>query len=243
MNELVSVLNAGGDEPVMIRAAMAHLNLVMIHPFSDGNGRMGRCLQTFVLAREGIMSPQFCSIEEYLGRFTPDYYAVLGDVGAGAWHPERDATNWIKFCLTAHFRQATTLLRRSRELSRLWETLEELATKEKMPERMIHALAEASLGFRVRNVTYRGMVDATVSTASGDLAWLVKQGWLVAKGVSRGRFYFASERLRTLVSRIKEPKSPLEDPFVDLQADDQGVPLGDRPNVQPQLPGLWLDET
>src|SRR5581483_1572274 len=38
--------------PVLVRSAMAHLNLVMIHPFKDGNGRMARCIQTFILARE-----------------------------------------------------------------------------------------------------------------------------------------------------------------------------------------------
>ncbi len=43
------------------------LNLVLIHPFRDGNGRMARCLQTLVLAREGMVSPIFASIEEYLG--------------------------------------------------------------------------------------------------------------------------------------------------------------------------------
>jgi hypothetical protein len=51
------------DAPVIVRAAMAHLNLVMIHPFRDGNGRMGRALQTFVLAREEIRAPVFSSIE------------------------------------------------------------------------------------------------------------------------------------------------------------------------------------
>jgi Fic family protein len=49
---------------------MAHLNLVMIHPFRDGNGRMARCLQSVVLAREGVLSPVFMSVEEYLGRNT-----------------------------------------------------------------------------------------------------------------------------------------------------------------------------
>ena len=34
------------ESPVIVKAAMAHLNLVLIHPFSDGNGRMARCLQT-----------------------------------------------------------------------------------------------------------------------------------------------------------------------------------------------------
>src|SRR5580658_3235201 len=90
MNELVRSLNEFDDSPPMIKAGLAHLNLVMIHPFRDGNGRMGRCLQTLVLAREGILSPVFCSIEEYLGRNTQDYYNVLGQVGGGAWHPDHD---------------------------------------------------------------------------------------------------------------------------------------------------------
>ncbi|HEV3077437.1 MAG TPA: Fic family protein, partial [Thermoanaerobaculia bacterium] len=64
MGELVSSINraSDGSVPVIVQAAMAHLNLVMIHPFSDGNGRMGRCLQTLVLARSGVVSPTFSSI-------------------------------------------------------------------------------------------------------------------------------------------------------------------------------------
>jgi len=62
---------------------MAHLNLTMIHPFSDGNGRMARCLQSLVLARGGKLSPEFLSIEEYLGRNTPSYYQVLSAVAQG----------------------------------------------------------------------------------------------------------------------------------------------------------------
>src|SRR6516164_8478986 len=75
MAELVSSLNVKSNLPSVLGAAMAHLNLVMIHPFSDGNGRMGRALQTMVLARDGILDPRFLSIEEYLGRNTLDYYA------------------------------------------------------------------------------------------------------------------------------------------------------------------------
>src|SRR6267143_1167825 len=78
VKELTSWLQGGNNHiPAMVRAAMTHLNLTMIHPFSDGNGRMARCLQTLVLAREGILEPEFCSIEEYLGRNTPMYYQVL----------------------------------------------------------------------------------------------------------------------------------------------------------------------
>lgn len=104
----------------MLRAAMAHLNLVLIHPFSDGNGRMARCLQTLVLARAGVLDPTFCSIEEYLGRNTDAYYAVLAEVAGGSFQPARDARPWIRFNLTAHFRQATTTLQRQREIALIW---------------------------------------------------------------------------------------------------------------------------
>src|SRR5262249_25504892 len=54
MDALVSSLHAGvGHDPV-VRSAMAHLNLVMIHPFRDGNGRMARALATLVLTRSDI---------------------------------------------------------------------------------------------------------------------------------------------------------------------------------------------
>ena len=45
---------------------MAHLNLALIHPFEDGNGRMACCLQSFVLAQD-TRHPHFMSIEEDLG--------------------------------------------------------------------------------------------------------------------------------------------------------------------------------
>src|SRR5262249_40212097 len=116
--ELVDQLNAveqrtGTDSaPRLVHAAMAHLNLVMIHPFRDGNGRMARCLQSLVLARSGIISPVFMSVEEYLGHNTSAYYDILAEVGTGKWCPAADARPWLRFTLTAHLRQARTMLRR-----------------------------------------------------------------------------------------------------------------------------------
>lgn len=110
MSEYVSAWEAAASLPI-INAAMAHLNLMMIHPFRDGNGRMARCVQSLVLATGGVLTPVFMSIEEYLGRNTQAYYDVLAEAGGGAWHPERDTRPWIRFTLTAHLRQATTLQR------------------------------------------------------------------------------------------------------------------------------------
>jgi len=140
MDQLVRQLNAKDDTPTMVRAAMAHLNLVMVHPFRDGNGRMARCLQTLVLAREGVLAPVFSSVEEYLGADTQAYYDVLEVVGAGQWQPDRDALPWVRFILTAHLRQARTVLRRVKETERLWDELEKIAERHSLPERVISAL-------------------------------------------------------------------------------------------------------
>src|ERR1019366_6709289 len=145
----------------MVPAAMGHLNFVMIHPFSEGNGRMARCLQSLVLARAGTLVPEFSSIEEYLGRNTREYYDILLRVGAGSWNPRRDGRPWIRFCLTAHFRQATTILRRTREVQQTWDALEIEVKKRKLPERTILVLSDAASGLRVRNSVYRN--DAGIS--------------------------------------------------------------------------------
>jgi Fic family protein len=115
--ELVDALNAPSPLPILVRAAMAHLNLVVMHPFSDGNGRTGRCIQTALLARAGIVAPELSSIEEYIACNQGAYYAALDKVSGGRWAPERDARPWLRFCLAAHNRQARTFLRRAEALS------------------------------------------------------------------------------------------------------------------------------
>lgn len=201
MESLVAALNEADTAPPTVRAGMAHLNLVMVHPFRDGNGRMARCLQTLVLAREKILSPAFCSIEEYLGRNTESYYTVLAKVGAGEWHPERDARPWIRFILAAHLRQAQTLVRRVREGEQLWDAIERRVRQLHLPDRTVSVLWDAAMGYRVRNVTYRAIFEESAedtiseAVASRDLRQLVDTGLLIPRGEKRGRFYIRSEEL------------------------------------------------
>jgi Fic family protein len=209
------------SQPVLVRAAMAHLNLVMIHPFRDGNGRMARCLQTLVLAREQIAAPVFSSIEEYLGRNTQAYYDVLAEVGQGGWHPENDPHPWIRFCLTAHYRQAQTHLRRIEEAEELWRGCSELLAERGLPERCISVLYDAAHGFRLRNATYRALVEQTMDeriaplTASRDLAALVRAELLSPLGEGRGRYYTGSPAVRGVRDQIRGSRPPREasDPF------------------------------
>lgn len=225
VDELVRSLNvpSPSDDTRLIQAGMAHLNLVMIHPFRDGNGRMARCLQSLVLARAGVLSPVFISIEEYLGRNTLRYYDILGQVGRGAWHPDNDARPWVRFTITAHLRQARTMLVRIKETERLWVDLERLVRARRLPERMLLPLFDAAMGFRVRNATYRASLEdameeqITEPTASKDLQRLVEAALFVPHGQKRARFYTASEQVMEIRRSLIAGRDPRNDadPFAN----------------------------
>jgi Fic family protein len=222
MSELVAALNESADDHPIVCGAMAHLNLVMVHPFRDGNGRMARCLQSLVLARNGVLSPVFMSVEEYLGRNTPAYYDVLASVGKGAWNPGNDPNPWIRFMLTAHLRQAQTLITRVRESERLWVELDSLAAKRGLPERAVTALYDAAFGMRVRNGTYRAFLDESgeeisEQTASADLRRMVEADLLQPWGEKRGRHYVASQELRDIMMKIRADRQAKDrsDPFAN----------------------------
>lgn len=216
IDELVEFLNGHDECPhSLIKGAMAHLNLAMIHPFSDGNGRMARCLQTLVLAREGILESEFSSIEEYLGRNTQDYYNVLAKTGEGAWHPRNSTREWIQFNLTAHFRQANTLLMRTRVMDLLWQEIEHMIAQQGLPERVIYAICDAAIGYRVRNASYRTLAEVSEIQASRDLKTAVDAGLLIPTGERRGRLYVGSLQITAVFDKLKrEYIKSIPDPFL-----------------------------
>lgn len=211
--------------PALIRAAMAHLNLVMIHPFRDGNGRMARCIQTLVLARDRVVAPVFSSVEEYLGRNTQAYYDVLAEVGKGAWHPFNNARPWVRFMLTAHYRQAKTHLRRIEEIERIYGGCLDLAAERDLPDRCAGGLADVASGLRLRRNSYLTAVQSSTGdeiselTATRDLQAMVKSGLLTPRGETRGRFYVAGPPLSEMRDRVRRSRPPREDydPFLVAQ--------------------------
>lgn len=200
------------DVPLPVRAAMAHLNLAMIHPFKDGNGRMARAIQTLVMAREGILPSVFSSIEEWLGRNTTAYYDILAQVGQGAWNPGNDATPWVRFCLKAHYQQAATLVKRNAEIGRVWQHLDRIIDHNGLPPRTETALIDAAFGFRVRNQRYRTETGLSNVVASRDLKRLCDVGLLKAVGEKRGRYYVAGDDLRDIRAKANDPRKAL-DPY------------------------------
>ena len=214
---LAEVRSEQPDVPVYVRAAMAHLNLVMIHPFRDGNGRMARCLQTLVLSRDQVAAPVFSSIEEFLGHNTEHYYAVLAVTADGQWQPGRDTTAWVRFNLRAHHIQAQTVLARNTETAALWNGVEALVEREGLPERSIPAVFDAAYGLRLRRSSYERATGVEAKTASRDLAALVSAGLLLAEGEKRGRQYRGSEALRALRSQARRARKPVVEPYPDFR--------------------------
>lgn len=215
-------LFAHDDVPTMVAAAMAHLNLVLIHPFSDGNGRMARCVQTLLLAAAAVrdddpLAPEFLSIEEYLGRNTLGYYAALSAVADGRWSPERSARPWIEFCLTAHLRQARTVLRRVLDFETLWDACSQLAQQRGVPERAVGTLCDAARGWTVRRSLYRTRTETndgekiSDGMASRDLQTMVRAGLLIALGDKRGRRYRSSAELADIWQQIRSLRLARDD--------------------------------
>jgi Fic family protein len=230
VDETIEAINSW-EGPAIVRGAMAHLNLVLVHPFSDGNGRMARCLQSFVLASDGVVSPEFLSIEEYLGANTGAYYEVLTSVAHGSWSPQRPAAPWVRFCLTAHYRQALTVLQRIREMEALWDRCDQLVASRGLPDRSVSALCDAARGWRLRRSLYMKLVDSSFGekisddTATRDLRALTKAGLLRPVGEKRGRRYEPTPELHRVWTDIRHqrPARLDDDPYA---------------RDQPRLPGL-----
>ena len=212
VDALVAQLSDNATNSPLVRGAMAHLNLVMIHPFKDGNGRMARALQTLVIARGGILNPVFCSIEEWLGRNTSAYYDILAQTGKGRWSPQHDALPWIRFCLRAHYQQGATLLRRNREMGAVWNEVTNLISRHSLPPRSDSALVEAAFGFRIRNSRYRSETEVSDVVATRDLKRLCEAGLLVPVGDKRGRHYVGSDTLIAIRRRMSETRR-VQDPY------------------------------
>ncbi|MEU3794773.1 Fic family protein [Streptomyces fructofermentans] len=213
MAELVTWLNEGDlDAPVHVRASMAHLNLVRIHLWADGNGRTSRSLATLVFSREALMPPEFSSIEEWLGQRqnTYRYYDILKEVGGQVWSPERDAGPWVKFALRAHHMQGQQAKRRVELSSRAWMRLGEEIAGQDLDERVLMALLSAFWGTKVRRTVYRANAELSDQQAVRDVKKLVALKWLDPHGQARGRYYTAGERMRrcSSTSASRQPPAP-----------------------------------
>lgn len=212
VRELCAYIEREKHQDFLVKAAMVHLNLTLIHPFSDGNGRMARAMQTLMLALDGLIHPVFSSIEEWLGANTEEYYAILSEVARGSWSPQNSALPWIKFCLKAHFQQASTVLRRLDESQELYREIEQIIADRKLNERISLPLFDSALGMTLTNARYQEDANVSGHIANRDLRMLAEIGLLDARGETRARRYLAGAQLVEARRRVRINR-PLRDPY------------------------------
>ncbi len=218
MAELADWLENGDtDQPLYVRAAMAHLNLVSIHPWRDGNGRMSRCLHTLVLARDKVLAPEFSSIEEWLGMSTvntAEYYTALAQAQGGRYLPDRDVHAWLRFSLRAHHLQAQLVDQRVRAANALWDKAIELTSKIGLHERVAMALFAAAEG-NLRRTSYAADEDLTRDKALRDLNLLQRLELIQPTGGGVRRHYLAAGQWRETASRVTSETEYLREPYVE----------------------------
>lgn len=215
MGELVDWLNDGDDAHPLVRAAMAHLHLVSIHPWAGGNGRMSRSLQTLMIAREGVLAPEFSSIEAWLGRpgNTWEYYRELGRRGS-EYLPDQDVSGWVRFNLTAYHQQAQTVQGRLDRSGQVWGLLADFVETASMDERVVTALHDVAMAGRVRRLRYEKAEGLSVQQAQRDLRELVTAQVLEPVGRTRARYYTAGPRFPERALGVARTPMRLIDPFV-----------------------------
>ncbi len=94
MGELEKFLYDESPRPTLITCGLAHCQFETIHPFLDGNGRIGRLLITFLLCQRGVLSRPLLYLSHYFKRYRREYYDCLMSI-----REKGDWEGWIKFFL------------------------------------------------------------------------------------------------------------------------------------------------
>ncbi|WP_175833333.1 Fic family protein [Burkholderia cenocepacia] len=176
-------LNAPQAEPLLIRAGLAHLWFVTLHPFDDGNGRIARALGDLVLARADRSPQRFYSLSAQIQRERNAYYDVLERTQRGSL----DVTEWLAWFLNTLGRaidHAHTTLDAVLIKARFWQRCAGVA----MNERQVKVMNRLLDGFEGKLTTtkWAALAKCSQDTALRDITELVEQGML-RRSASGGR--------------------------------------------------------
>nr|WP_310136502.1 Fic family protein [Burkholderia ambifaria] len=170
-------------EPLLIRAGLAHLWFVTLHPFDDGNGRIARALGDLVLARADRSPQRFYSLSAQIQRERNAYYDVLERTQRGSL----DVTEWLAWFLNALGRavdHAHTTLDAVLVKARFWQRCAGFV----MNERQVKVMNRLLDGFEGKLTTtkWAALAKCSQDTALRDITELVEHGVLL-RSSSGGR--------------------------------------------------------
>ena len=179
----------------LVRMAIAHYQFEAIHPFTDGNGRTGRVINSLLLVERGLLDRPILYLSRYIISRKADYYRLLLEVTReGAWEP------WLLYMLGGIEETARWTVARIGSIRELTVTVTEQlrSAHPKLYDRDLVDVIFEQPYCRIRNVVQRGL--GTRQSASRYLHGLVEAG--VLREVRAGREkLFVNPRLMALLTR------------------------------------------
>jgi Fic family protein len=205
MSELVDWLQNPTETHPLILAGLAHLNVVSIHPWLNGNGRAARVAGSLMLMRCRIGAPELLNVESEIRASRERYFDVLQETHGPTYEPaEHSATPWLEY-----FAQicVNRLDARNRALAALPQDIGLLFMELSEERRAGPEWPPILLGARLsplRTTRVAEMLDLSPARARAMLSAMVASGWLVPFGERRGRRYGPSARLLELELRTPD---------------------------------------
>ncbi len=180
----------GGNIKVdgLVRAAIAHLWFESVHPFEDGNGRVGRALCDLALAQDANTPSRLYSLSRQLHENRSQYYARLNAAQCG----DVDVTDWVVWFVTQFdeaCRKSAAIVRAAVDKGHFWRTAPEMNARQK---KAVQKLLDAGTdGFEggMSAEKYCNLTGASKATATRDLADLAGKDVLEVIGRGRGTRY------------------------------------------------------
>ena len=173
-------------DPWVIKSALAHLWIVTIHPFEDGNGRVSRAVADMALSRVDGMPERYYSVSSQLKLERSDYYDQLERAQKGS----TDVTGWVVWyleCVSRALRRAGATLDTVLTKVRFWTRWQDVSLNERQKVVLNRVLDE--IEEPLTNRKWAKLAGVSSDTALRDLSELVEHGLLTTSGTGKGRRY------------------------------------------------------
>lgn len=207
----------GNMDPIL-RAGIAHYWFVAIHPFDDGNGRIGRALADMALSEGDGAAKRCYSLSSTIMESRDTYYKVLSHTSNG----EGDLTKWMSWFMDCHkyaMQQSQATIGKVMGVSRFWQNVAHLDMNTRQKKALGKLLEVGEDGFTggLTAKKYLGMVKASRATGTRDLTDLVEKNVLTLEGERRTAKYDLNWRLtEEILSREEWEPEAVENQEEDL---------------------------
>lgn len=194
MTRLERYLHEPSDLPPVVRLAIVHYQFESIHPFQDGNGRVGRLLITLMLVLDGVLPLPLLYLSAYFERHRQEYYDQLLRVSQeGTW------SDWVTFFARGVSSEAMDAVDRAERLRKLQA---EYTNKIQTPRTSALVIKFLDALFSHPVVTMTGvakLLEVTAPTAQKHIDRLVTEGVLTEiTGRQRNRVFVAQEIIESI---------------------------------------------